>query len=86
MLRPVSAITLLLGLIYTLKVFDIVWIMTRGGPADSSSTLATLSYRLGFGNMLPAFSPGAAVGNLLIVIALLFGLIYIRVQRSQDTP
>ena len=76
MLRPVSAITLLLGLIYTLKVFDIVWIMTRGGPADSSTTLATWSYRLGFGNMLPAFSPGAAVGNLLIVMALMFGLIY----------
>jgi multiple sugar transport system permease protein len=35
LLRPVSAITLLLGLIYTLKVFDIIWIMTRGGPTDS---------------------------------------------------
>jgi multiple sugar transport system permease protein len=86
MLRPVSAITLLLGLIYTLKVFDIIWIMTRGGPADSSSTLATWSYRLGFGNMLPAFSPGAAVGNLLIVVALIFGLIYIRAQRRQHAP
>ena len=32
LLRPVSAITLLLGLVYTLKVFDIIWIMTRGGP------------------------------------------------------
>jgi multiple sugar transport system permease protein len=86
LLRPVSAITLLLGLIYTLKVFDIVWIMTRGGPADSSTTLATWSYRLGFGNMLPAFSPGAAVGNLLIVLALIFGLIYIRAQRRQHAP
>ena len=32
LLRPVSAITLLLGLVYTLKVFDIIWIMTKGGP------------------------------------------------------
>jgi multiple sugar transport system permease protein len=83
LLRPVSAITLLLGLIYTLKVFDIIWIMTRGGPADSSTTFATWSYRLGFGNLLPAFGPGAAVGDLLIVIAVAFGLIYIRVQRRQ---
>jgi multiple sugar transport system permease protein len=82
LLRPVSAITLLLGLIYTLKVFDIIWIMTRGGPVDSSTTLATWSYRLGFGNLLPAFSPGAAVGNLLIVLALIFGLLYIRAQRK----
>ena len=42
LLRPVSAITLLLGLVYTLKVFDIIWIMTRGGPADSSTTLRHL--------------------------------------------
>ncbi len=83
LLRPVSAITLLLGLVYTLKVFDIIWIMTRGGPAESSTTLATWSYRLGFGNLLPAFGPGAAVGNLLIVMALVVGLLYIRTQRKQ---
>jgi multiple sugar transport system permease protein len=82
LLRPVSAVTLLLGLVYTLKVFDIIWIMTKGGPVDSSTTFATWSYRLGFGNLLPEFGPGAAVGNLLVVIALIFGLIYIRTQRK----
>ncbi|MET9444088.1 sugar ABC transporter permease [Streptomyces sp. NPDC006610] len=84
LLRPVSAITLLLGLVYTLKVFDIIWIMTKGGPADSSTTFATWSYQLGFGNALPAFGPGAAVGNLLVVAALVFGLIYLKVQRKQN--
>jgi multiple sugar transport system permease protein len=84
LLRPVSAITLLLGLVYTLKVFDIIWIMTKGGPAGSSTTFATWSYQLGFGNLLPAFGPGAAVGNLLVVAALVFGLVYVRVQRKQD--
>lgn len=83
LLRPVSAITLLLGLVYTLKVFDIIWIMTKGGPADSSTTFATWSYQLGFGNLLPAFGPGAAVGNLLVIAALVFGLVYVRVQRKQ---
>jgi multiple sugar transport system permease protein len=84
LLRPVSAITLLLGLIYTLKVFDIIWIMTRGGPSNSSATLSTWSYQLGFGSLLPHFGPGAAVGNLLILLALFFGLLYIRVQRRQE--
>ncbi|MGW2525363.1 extracellular solute-binding protein [Streptomyces sp. NPDC001617] len=69
--------------VYTLKVFDIIWIMTKGGPADSSTTFATWSYRLGFGNLLPVFGPGAAVGNLLVVAALVFGLVYFRVQRKQ---
>ncbi|NUR60671.1 MAG: sugar ABC transporter permease [Catenulispora sp.] len=83
LLRPVSAIVLLLGFVYTLKVFDLIWIMTKGGPGDASTTLATWSYRLGFGSLLPKFGPGAAVGNILIVIALAFGLLYIRVTRRQ---
>jgi multiple sugar transport system permease protein len=82
LLRPVSAITLLLGLVYTLKVFDIIWVMTRGGPGNSSLTLAIWSYRLGFGGGSPQLSPAAAVGNVLIVIAFIFGLLYIRAQRK----
>jgi multiple sugar transport system permease protein len=78
LLRPVSAITLLLGLIYTLKVFDIIWIMTKGGPGTSSTTLATWAYRKSFGSMLPQFGPGAAISNLLIVMALVCGLVYVR--------
>jgi multiple sugar transport system permease protein len=85
LLRPVSAVTLLLGLIYTLKVFDIIWIMTRGGPVGSSATLATWSYQLGFGTLLPEFGTSAAVGNVLVLIALAFGLLYIRTQRRQQT-
>ncbi len=80
LLRPVSAITLLLGFVYTLKVFDIIWIMTRGGPANSSTTLATWSYQLSFGNLLPQFGPGSAVGNMLIVVAFLAGVVYIRFE------
>ncbi|MFE2752637.1 carbohydrate ABC transporter permease [Actinosynnema sp. NPDC059335] len=84
MLRPVSAVTLLLGLVYTLKVFDLVWIMTRGGPSGSSTTLATWSYELGFGNLLPRFGPSSAVGNLLILLAVAAGLVYVRAQRHQE--
>ena len=84
LLKPVSAITILLGLVYTLKVFDIIWIMTSGGPAGASTTLATWTYQLGFGSMVPSFGPAAAVGNLLILIALVFGFVYIRIQRRQE--
>ncbi len=69
----VTAITLLLGFVYTLKVFDIIWIMTKGGPSGSSTTLAIWSYQLGFGSLLPDFSSAATVGNVLIVIALVVG-------------
>jgi multiple sugar transport system permease protein len=84
LLRPVSAITLLLGFVYTLKVFDIIWIMTRGGPGTSSTTLAIWSYQLGFGSLLPDFSSAAAVGNVLIIIAVFFSLVYIRARRRSE--
>ena len=48
--------------------------MTRGGPATASTTLAIWSYQLGFGSLLPDFSSAAAVGNVLIIIAVIFGL------------
>ena len=83
LLKPVSAITVLLGLVYTLKVVDIIWIMTAGGPANSSTTLAIWSYREAFGTGQPDLSPAAAVGNLLIVIALIFGFFYVRIQRRE---
>jgi multiple sugar transport system permease protein len=84
LLRPVSAITLLLGLIYTLKVVDIIWIMTRGGPADASTTLAIWSYREAFGTGQPDFSPAAAVGNILILIAFAAGLAHVYLQRREE--
>lgn len=84
LLRPVSGITILLGLIYTLKVVDVIWIMTTGGPGDASTTLAIWSYREAFGTGQPDFSPAAAVGNLLILIALVFGFVYLRMQRQME--
>jgi multiple sugar transport system permease protein len=84
LLRPVSAITLLLGFIYTLKVVDVIWIMTTGGPADASTTLAVWSYREAFGTGQPDFSPAAAVGNILILLALGIGLVYLQIQRRQE--
>ena len=84
LLRPVSAITLLLGLVYTLKVVDIIWIMTAGGPANATTTLAIWSYREAFGTGQPSLSPAAAVGNVLILIALVFGFLYLRTQRRQE--
>ncbi|MDN4474778.1 sugar ABC transporter permease [Demequina sp. SYSU T00192] len=76
LLKPVTQVTLVLGLVYTLKVFDVIAVMTGGGPASSSQTLTVWSYQLSFNEFL--FGQGAAVGNLLIVIALIAGLAYVR--------
>lgn len=83
LLRPVSAVTLLLGLIYTLKAFDIIWVMTRGGPVNSSHTLSTWSYQLSFEGDR-ALGMGAAVSQILVVITLVFGLIYLWALRREE--
>ena len=82
LLRPVSAVVLLLGLIYTLKVFDVIMSITRGGPANVSQTLNTWAYNLSFISL--DFGLGAAAGDILMVVVLLFGLIYLRYASREE--
>ncbi|MCA1983526.1 MAG: carbohydrate ABC transporter permease [Nocardioides sp.] len=85
LLKPVSAITLLLGFVYTLKVVDIIWIMTRGTGA--SQTLATWAYSMAFGKGASAvikYSEASVVGSILLLIALCMGFVYLAVQRRQE--
>jgi multiple sugar transport system permease protein len=82
MLRPVILVVLTLGLIYTVKVFDVIMLVTQGGPANSSQTLTTYAYDLSFTQL--SFGQGAAVGNILILVAIVFAGIYLRAVRDRD--
>jgi multiple sugar transport system permease protein len=79
LLEPVIAIVLMLGLIYTLKVFDIIYVMTGGGPANATQIFATWAYNLAFAQQL--FGQGAAMGNTIMFISLGFALIYLWFAR-----
>ena len=78
-LRPVVSVVLVLGVVYTLKVLDIILGLTGGGPANATDTLATVSYHQSFG--LFQFGKGAALSNILIIISLVFTAIYLRANR-----
>ncbi len=80
LLRPVVTVVLVLGFIYTVKVLDIVLVLTGGGPANSTQTLATQAYQYSFGVF--NFGEGAALGNVLIVISLAASVLYLRLNRS----
>jgi multiple sugar transport system permease protein len=80
-LRAVTSITLTLGVIYTLKVIDIILGLTQGGPANATQTIATRSYQSSFVEF--HFGQGAALANLLIVISLLFAIFYLRSTRRR---
>ena len=79
MLRPVVSVVLVLGVVYTLKVLDIILGLTGGGPANATQTLATQSYQLSFTTF--DFGQGAAVSNVLIVVSLVFAAVYLRLNR-----
>lgn len=78
-LRPVVSVVLVLGVVYTIKVLDIILGLTNGGPANATQTLAVRSYQESFVNF--EFGVGAAFSNILIVISLLFAIVYLRVNR-----
>ena len=75
LLLPVTRILVMLGVIYTLKQFDIVYILTGGGPGTATQLLSTWAYSLSFTNF--NFGQGAMVGNLIFVGAFLAGLYYV---------
>ena len=81
MLKPVSVAVLMLGTIYTVKVFDVVWIMTGGGPANGTHLLSTYAYQVGFSVL--NFGQAAAIATLLVVLVLLLNLVQLLLQRSK---
>ena len=83
LLRPVIGVVLLLGLIYTLKVFDVVYVITSGGPANTTQIFATWSYNLSFAQQL--FGQGAALGNIILIISLVVALFYLRSSKRQQS-
>ncbi|WP_276353295.1 carbohydrate ABC transporter permease [Cohnella caldifontis] len=80
MLKEVSAIVILLGVVYGIKIFDLVWIMTKGGPGNASQLLGTLSYEYSFAKN--NFGIGAAVGNVMLLISLVASFVYLRVSKK----
>ncbi len=76
MLKPVIESVLILGFIYTFKVFDLVFVMTNGGPVNSTHLLSTYSYKLSF--VLFKYSQGAATANILFLILLAVSVFYLK--------
>lgn len=63
LLRPVISVVLLLSIILTFADFQIIWVLTRGGPADKTHLFATLAYQRGLQGTY--ISEGAAISLFL---------------------
>jgi multiple sugar transport system permease protein len=77
---PVIEVTLLLGFVFTVKVFDLVIGLTGGGPANSTQLITTWSYNLSFQQF--SFGQGAALNNVLLLLALICAPFYLWLSRD----
>lgn len=81
--RSVSSTVVLLSTIWTFNMFPVIYLLTRGGPEDSTEILVTYAYRLSFVNSPRDFATSAAWGVLILVLLSLFTLVYKRSLRRQ---
>ena len=80
MLRPLTTVVVGLSIIASLKTFDIVLGMTKGGPGRQSETFALTMYRDAFVNS--NYGSGSAIAVVLMVVTLLASVLYLRRQLS----
>jgi multiple sugar transport system permease protein/raffinose/stachyose/melibiose transport system permease protein len=82
-LRHVLTMVIAYTLIGGFSVFDIVWIMTKGGPANATEVIATYTYFKSFKQF--DISYGAALSMLMTILALVATLIFMRIrERGQE--
>ncbi len=77
-LRPILMLMGLLGILWSLNVFDIIWLSTQGGPGTRTETLAVLIYDVGFKRL--AMGESSAIAVLFFLIMLLFSAVYVLVS------
>ncbi|MDE9364789.1 sugar ABC transporter permease [Luteipulveratus sp. YIM 133132] len=82
-LRPTTFFLVVINLIWSFQVFDIVYVMTNGGPGYSTTMLVTYAYDEGFG-AARNFGYGATVGLVLFVLTLVVTAVQLAVNRRRE--
>ena len=76
------AIILIIRLADAFRIFDIVYILTGGGPANRTDVLSTYIYRLTFSGL--DFSGGAAASIILVLVTVLAAVASVAVIRGRE--
>jgi raffinose/stachyose/melibiose transport system permease protein len=74
--------TIYLSVLGSLTQFNLIWIMTKGGPVNASEVMATYMYRFGFVRFWLGY--GSAVALVMLLICLAFSLVHQRLARQPD--
>jgi raffinose/stachyose/melibiose transport system permease protein len=82
LLGPTVRISIFLSIIGALQLFDLIWVMTGGGPVHASDTMAVYMFDWGFKRF--QFGYASAVAVIMLVISLAFALAYQRFVLRRD--
>ncbi len=82
LMRPYVLLVAVLSSISAMKVFEEIYVMTRGGPADSSKTIVYYLYEKAFTSLELGYA--CAVGVVLFMLLLLFSLLNARLTRGSQ--
>jgi multiple sugar transport system permease protein len=78
-LAPTIAITILLRTIWIATFADLIWVMTGGGPANATNTLASYIFSAAYSQL--DFGYASAIAASLLILLLLYGIALIRLRR-----
>jgi ABC-type sugar transport system permease subunit len=81
LLRPVIVVVLVLRTIEAFKVFDIIYVMTGGGPANGTQSIAFFTYQRAFSDEF--FGYGSALAYLIVIFIMALAVLYIRLLRTE---
>ena len=82
MVRGILGLVTVLEFIWLFNHFDIIWIMTAGGPADATHNLATFAYYQGF--KLFKYAYASTIGVVMLVILFFSSLVYLSLQDRME--
>ncbi len=83
MLKPILSVVTLFSIIFTFADFDVVWVLTRGGPTNSTHLFATLAYNTGL--VSTKIGEGAAIALFLFPVLVITVVIQLHLIRKDST-
>lgn len=82
LIKPMLLVVLVIRTMQALKVFDIIYMLTHGGPANGTMVISYFIYNQSFAFM--HFSYGAALAIIVAVISTIITVLYVKILKTDD--
>jgi ABC-type sugar transport system permease subunit len=81
-LSGVMKTAIILSIIWSFNSFNVIWLLTRGGPSNSTHIMNTLAYEFSFVGM--KYDQGAAMSVTILILLMFFLFFYNRIRKEND--